>query len=132
MEVYIDDMIVKSLNACDHIKHLQETFDILRKHNMKLNLEKCTFGVSSGKFLGFMVSQRGIKVNPDKIKAIEDISDQLSSVKEVQRLIGRLATLSRLISRSLEKCHSFFALLKKKNNFEWTPECHQALRDLKK
>lgn len=77
MEVYIDDMIVKSLNAGDHLKHLQETFDILRKHNMKLKPEKCTFRVSSGKFLGFLMSQRGIEVNFDKIKAIEDILDHL-------------------------------------------------------
>jgi len=122
MEVYIDDMLVKSLNAGDHLKHLQETFDILRKHNMKLNPEKCAFGVSSEKFLGFPVSQRGIEVNPDKIKAIEDIPNQLSSIKEVQRLKGRLATLSRFISRYLEKCHHFFSLLKKKNNFKSTPE----------
>lgn len=122
MEVYIDDMLVKSLNACDHLKHLQETFDIPRKHNMKLNPEKCAFRVSSGKFLGLLVSQSGIEANPDKIKAIEDIPDQLSNVKEVQRLTGRLAALSRFISRSLEKCHRF-TLLNKKNNFEWTPEC---------
>ena len=56
MEVYIDDMLVNSLNAGDHLKHLQEIFDILRKHNMKLNPEKCEFGVSSGSFLGFLVS----------------------------------------------------------------------------
>ncbi|XP_070057393.1 uncharacterized protein [Nicotiana tomentosiformis] len=121
MEVYIDDMLVKSLNIGDHLKHLQETFDILRKHNMKINREKCAFGVSSGKFLGFMVSQRGIEVNPNKIKAIKDIPDQLSSVKRVQRLTGRLTALSRSVFRSLEKCHHFFSLLKKKNNIEWTP-----------
>ncbi|XP_070055468.1 uncharacterized protein [Nicotiana tomentosiformis] len=95
MEVYIDDMLVKSLNAGDHLMHLEEIFDILRKHNMKPNPEKCAFGVSSGMFLGFLVSQRGIEVNPDKIKAIEDIPDQLSNVKEFQRLTGRLAALSR-------------------------------------
>ncbi|XP_070035159.1 uncharacterized protein [Nicotiana tomentosiformis] len=116
----------------DHLTHLQETFDILRKHNMKLNLKKCAFGVSSGKFLGFLVSQRGIEVNPNKIKAIEDIPNQLSNAKEVQRLTGRLTALSRYISRSLEKCHHFFSLLKKKNNFEWTPKCRHALKDLKR
>lgn len=96
LEVYIDYILVKSLNAGHHLKHLQETFDILRK----LNPEKYAFGVSSGKFLVFMVSQRGIEVNPDKIKAIEDIPNQLSSVREVQRLTGRLTALSRFISRS--------------------------------
>nr|XP_009786602.1 PREDICTED: uncharacterized protein LOC104234693 [Nicotiana sylvestris] len=132
MEVYIDDMLVKYLNAGDHLKHLQETFDILRKHNIKLNPEKCSFRVSSGKFLGFLVLQRGIEANIDKFKAIEDISDQLSNVKEVQRLKGRLASLSRFSSRSSEKCHQFFSLLKKKNNFEWTSERLQALKDLKR
>jgi len=92
MEVYIDDMLVKSLRAEDHLTHLQETFKILRKYNMKLNPEKCVFGVGSGKFLGFMVSNRGIEINPDKIKAIEDITI-VDSVKAVQRLTGRIAAL---------------------------------------
>ncbi|XP_070039426.1 uncharacterized protein LOC142177145 [Nicotiana tabacum] len=82
IEVYIDDMLFKSLNAGDHLEHLQETFDILRKYNMKFNPEKCAFRVGFGKFLGFLVSQRGIKVNPDKIKAIEDIHDQLNKCEE--------------------------------------------------
>nr|XP_016449733.1 PREDICTED: uncharacterized mitochondrial protein AtMg00860-like [Nicotiana tabacum] len=97
---------------------------------MKLNPEKCAFRVSSGKFLGFLMSQKGNEVNPDKIKAIKDIPDQLSSVKEIQRLIGRLAALSRFISQYSKKCHHF-SLLKKKNNFEWSPECQQDLKDLK-
>ncbi|XP_019244352.1 PREDICTED: uncharacterized protein LOC109224221 [Nicotiana attenuata] len=88
MEAYIDDMLVKSLNVEDHLKHLQENFDILRKCTMKLDSKKCAFGVGSEKFLGFLVSQREIEVNPDKIKAIEDIPDQLTNVKEVQRLTG--------------------------------------------
>ena len=73
MEVYIDDMLVKSLKAEDHINHLQQTFDLLRKYNMKLNPEKCTFGVQSGKFLGYLVSKRGIEANPSQIKAVLDI-----------------------------------------------------------
>ncbi|XP_070041211.1 uncharacterized protein [Nicotiana tomentosiformis] len=99
---------------------------------MKLNPETCAFGIGSRKFLGFLVSQRGIEVNHDKIKAIEDILDQLTSMKEVQRLTGRLAAVSTFISRSSEKCHHFFSLLKKKNVFVWTPECQQALKDLKR
>nr|XP_009606186.1 uncharacterized protein LOC104100622 [Nicotiana tomentosiformis] len=93
MDVYIDDMLVKSLNADDHLKHLQETFDILRKHNVKLSLEKCAFRVGSDKLLAFLVSQRGIEVNPDKIKAIKDIPGQLTSVKDVQRLTERFAAV---------------------------------------
>ena len=74
MELYIYDMLVKSLRTEDHLTHLQETLDILRKYYMKLNSEKCAFGVGSGKFLGFMVSNRGIEINPDKINAIKDIT----------------------------------------------------------
>jgi len=119
MEVYIDDMLVKSLQAEDHLTHLQETFDILRKYNMKLNPEKSAFGVGSGKFLGFMVSNRGIAINPDKIKAIEDITF-VDSVKVVQILTGRIAALGRFISKSSDRSHKFFSLLKK-NQFCMDP-----------
>ena len=64
MDVYIDDVLLKSKEHPDHTRHLQETFELLRKHSMKLNPLKCIFGVSSGKFLGFMVTQRGIEANP--------------------------------------------------------------------
>ena len=70
MEVYVDDMLVKSSDMQSHIKHLEEAFNTLRKHRMKLNPQKCTFGVEAGKFLGFMVSVRGIEANPEKISAI--------------------------------------------------------------
>ncbi|XP_060177982.1 uncharacterized protein LOC132607918 [Lycium barbarum] len=100
MEVYIDDMLVKSLDLEDHLKHLQETFKILRKYSMKLNPEKCTFGVGSGKFLGFLVSNRGIKLNPDKIKAIEDIPEVLEDAKvmkdeRMQRYSDKIQVLLR-------------------------------------
>lgn len=81
LEIYIDDMLFKSLSAGSHLTHFQGTFDILRKYNMKLNSKKYAFGVGSNKFLDFLLSQRGIEVNLDKIKAIEYISDQLTSVK---------------------------------------------------
>ena len=70
VEVYVDDMLVKSLDDEEHLDDLQETFDTLRRFSMKLNPSKCIFGVLSGKFLGFMVSHRGIEANPEKIKAI--------------------------------------------------------------
>ncbi|XP_057803119.1 uncharacterized protein LOC131018411 [Salvia miltiorrhiza] len=73
MEVYIDDMLVKSIHAKDHIDHLRETFEILRKYNMKLNPTKCSFGVNAGKFLGYMVTQRGIEANPAQIESIQGI-----------------------------------------------------------
>ncbi|XP_019230417.1 PREDICTED: uncharacterized protein LOC109211339 [Nicotiana attenuata] len=78
MEVYIDDILVKSKRKEDH---LREAFDILRRYGMKLNPEKCAFGVTSGKFLDFLVSQRGIEVNPDQIKGIEGIPESLTSKK---------------------------------------------------
>ena len=110
MEVYVDDMLVKSIEAEEHIKDLQEAFATPRKHRMKLNPTKCTFGVASGKFLGFMVTQRGIEANPKKIKAILDMKHP-SNKKEVQQLKGRFAALSRFISKSAERCLPFFKML---------------------
>ena len=78
MEAYIDDMLVKSKEHFDHTKHLQEAFELLRRYGMKLNPLKCAFGVSSGKFLGFMVTQRGIEANPIQLKAIMDSQDPTS------------------------------------------------------
>ena len=82
MEVYIDDMLVKSTSAALHIAHLFEEFQILREYNMKLNPTKYSFGVSAGKFLGFIVNNRGIEANPDKIKAVLDMPSP-SNIKEV-------------------------------------------------
>ena len=107
----MDDMLVKSRKAELHLDDLKETFDRLRKYQMKLNLTKCVFGVSSGKFLGFMVSQRGIKANPKKVKAILDMTS-LRSVKEVQRLTGRIVALNRFVFRATDKCLPFFKTLK--------------------
>ena len=73
VQVYVDDMLVKSRREEDHLKDLEETFGTLRSYNMKLNPSKCAFGVTAGKFLGFMVSQKGIEANPDKIRAIVEI-----------------------------------------------------------
>ena len=94
MEVYIDDMLVKSTTAGLHIDHLSEVFQILRNYNMKLNPAKCAFGVSAGKFLGFIINHRGIEANPDKIKALLDMPSP-SGIKEVKRLTGRIAALIR-------------------------------------
>ena len=82
VEVYVDDMLVKSLDEKKHLDDLQETFDTFRRYNMKLNPSKCAFGVSSGKFLGFMVSYRGIEANPNKIQAILNMESP-KNVKEV-------------------------------------------------
>ena len=97
VEVYVDDMLVKSKEEDDHLDDLRETFQTLHKYQMKLNPSKCAFGVYSGKFLGFMVSQRGIEANPDKIKAILEMQPP-KSTKEVQRLTGRVAALNQFMS----------------------------------
>ena len=97
MEVYIDDMLVKSLEAEDHISHLKQAFSSLRKYNMKLNPTKCSFGVSPGKLFGYIVTHRGIEANPEKIRVIHSILSP-KNVKEVQKLTGRMAALSRFIS----------------------------------
>jgi hypothetical protein len=129
VKVYVDDMLVKSKEEDSHLDDLGETFKMLRKYQMKLNPSKCAFGVYSGKFLGFMVSQRGIEANLDKIKAILEM--QLpKTTKEIQRLTGRVAALNRFVSRSTDKCLPFLKTLKKA--FTWTDECQQAFEELKK
>uniref|UniRef100_A0A2N9ESA7 RNase H type-1 domain-containing protein n=1 Tax=Fagus sylvatica TaxID=28930 RepID=A0A2N9ESA7_FAGSY len=131
MEIYIDDMVVKSRSSQNHLKDLTETFRILRLHKLRLNASKCVFGVGSGKFLGFMVSHRGIEVNPDQIKVIQELKAPQTH-KEVQRLTGMTAALSRFISRSADRCQPFFQLLKKSTIFKWDDRCVSAFEDLKK
>ena len=116
-QVYVDDMLVKSLRENNHLVDLQETFDTLRSYNMKLNPSKCVFGVTARKFLGFMVSQRGIEVNPEKVWAIMELG-QPRTVKEVQSLNGKIAALNRFVSKATDKCLPFFYTLRK--SFEWT------------
>ena len=97
VQVYVGDMLVKSLHENNHLEDLRETFDTLQSYNMKLNLNKCAFGVTTGKFLGFMVSQKGIEVNPKK----------------------------KFVSTATDRCLTFFRTLRK--SFEWTDECQMAL-----
>ncbi|XP_074377865.1 uncharacterized protein LOC141719388 [Apium graveolens] len=111
MEVYVDDMLVKSEVASDHIKQLVEMFNILRRFRMKLNPQKCVFGMESGKFLGFIVNHRGIEANPAKIKALMDMKLP-TNVKQVQSLTGRIAALNRFVSKSSDRCKEFFKALK--------------------
>ena len=113
-------MLVKSKEEDHHLSDLGETFGTLRLYKMKLNPSKCVFGVLSGKFLSFMVSQRGIKANLDKIQAILEISP-LRNIEEVQSLNRRVAALNRFVSRATDKCIPFFRTLRKA--FEWTDEC---------
>ena len=120
VQVYINGMLVKSRREDDHLNDLKETFNTLHSYNMKLNLSKCAFGMTAGKFLGFMVSQRGIEVNLDKIWAIMEMAPP-RNVKEVLSLNGKVAALNRFVSREMDKCLPFFRTLKK--SFEWIAEC---------
>ena len=129
VQVYVDDMLVKSLHKNDHLNDLQETFNTLRSYNMKLNPSKCKFRVMAGKFLSFMVSQRGIEVNPEKVRAIIELEPP-RTVKEVQNLNGEITALNRFVSKATDKCLPFFHTLRK--SFEWTDECQKAFEDLKK
>ncbi|XP_012835110.1 PREDICTED: uncharacterized protein LOC105955856 [Erythranthe guttata] len=130
MEVYIDDMLVKSAKAENHLKDLEECFAILREYKMKLNPSKCSFGVKGGKFLGYMISQRGIEANPAKIDALINMAPP-KSIKNVQQLNGCLAALNRFISRSADKGLPFFRVLREGKNFKWTEECQKAFEELK-
>ncbi len=110
MEDYVDDMLVKSRAAEHHVADLNETFSKLRKYQMKLNPAKCAFGVTSDKFLGFIVIQRGVEANPEKIHALQEMTPP-RTVKEVQRLTGRVAALGRFVFRSAERCLPFSKFL---------------------
>ncbi|KAG7585759.1 Retrotransposon gag domain [Arabidopsis thaliana x Arabidopsis arenosa] len=130
MEVYIDDMLVKSLKKEDHIKHLEECFEILNQYQMKLNPAKCTFGVPSGEFLGYIVTKRGIEANPNQINAFLNMPSP-KNFKEVQRLTGRIAALNRFISRSTDKSLPFYQILKGNKGFLWDEKCEEAFGQLK-
>jgi hypothetical protein len=129
VEVYVDDMLVKSKLSSCHEEDLKETFQTLRHYSMKLNPAKCAFRVSAGKFLGFIVSQRGIEANPEKIQAIMDMQPPTNTKQQLQQLTGRVAALNRFVSRATDKCLPFFKILQKA--FSWREECDEAFRQLK-
>ena len=130
IEVYIDDMVVKSKMESEHIGDLIDIFQILRGHKLRLNASKCSFGVGSEKFLGYMVTHQGIEVNPDQVKAINNLQPP-QNPKEIQRLTKMMAVLNQFISRSADRCRPFFLLMNKWKGFEWTEECAQAFQQLK-
>ena len=103
IEVYIGNMVVKSKIVSEHVGDLTNIFEILRRHKLRLNASKCSFGVGSGKFLGYMVTHRGIEVNPNQVKAINNLQPP-QNPKEVQKLTGMTTALNRFISRSADRC----------------------------
>ncbi|XP_058216855.1 uncharacterized protein LOC131327735 [Rhododendron vialii] len=131
VEAYIDDLVCRSLFARDHLRDLGEVFAVLKHRKLRLNAKKCAFGVSSGKFLGYMVSRRGIEADPTQILAVQRLRAP-TTIKEVQRLTGMVAALNRFIRRSSDLCRSFFrAITTSRRRFVWTEECEQALQSLK-
>jgi hypothetical protein len=118
---YVDDIVIMSEREKDHIADLTETFDNMRRNGLKLNLEKCIFGIRKGQLLGCMVSKRGIQANPQKIEGLRRMQPP-SSRKEVQRLTGRIASLNRFISRAAERSLPFFKVLHANSTFQWGPE----------
>jgi hypothetical protein len=126
VEAYVDDIVVKTRKA----SNLEVTFGCLRAKGIKLNPEKCVFGVPRGMLLGFIVSERGIEANPEKIAAITNMGP-IKDLKGVQRVMGCLAALSRFISRLGEKGLPLYRLLRKAERFTWTPEAEEALGNLK-
>jgi dsDNA-binding SOS-regulon protein len=132
IQVYIDDMVITTRKEESLISDLAETFDNLNRYKLKLNPIKCSFGVSVGQFLGFLVSARGIEANPQNIQAILTMGKP-TKLHEVQKLAGRVTALSRCVARLGEKALPFYALMKKSNDkFEWTKEADTAFAQLKK
>ncbi|GKA73831.1 reverse transcriptase domain-containing protein [Tanacetum coccineum] len=133
IEVYVDDLVIKSHTEAKMLRDIDETFHTLRKINMKLNAKKCTFGVVEGIFLGYMISPEGIKPCPDKTEVVLQLSSP-RTIKEVHGLNGKLASLNRFLSKSAEKSLPLFKTLKKcikKSDFHWTPDAKQAFKQLK-
>jgi len=131
VEAYVDDIVVKSKKRDDLIQNLEIAFGCLRTNKIKLNPEKCVFGMPRGMLLGYIVSQRGIEANPEKVLAIARMGP-IQDVKGVQKVTGCLAALSRFILRLGEKGLPLYRLLKKAEHFSWTPKAEEALDSLKK
>lgn len=131
IEAYIDNMVIKSKQVSEHLTDLEEVFSILRKQKLHLNASKCSFNMSSRKFLGYMITYRAIEVNPNQIRAIYDLHPPWNP-KEVQRLTGMTATVNRFISWSADRCRPFFQLLHKWKDFTWIEECNKVFKELKK
>lgn len=131
VEVYVDDIIVKSQTVEQHAKDLEQILNILDEYQIKLNLDKCVFGVKAGKFLGFMISHRGIEANPEKMEAILNMRAP-KTLNELQKLNGRITTLRRFILCSAKKCLPLFRALKHSKKFEWSTDCQKAFEEIQK
>jgi hypothetical protein len=130
IEAYVDDIVVKTRKVDDLVDDPRIAFGCLRANRVKLNPEKCVFGVPRGMLLGYIVSQQGIEANPEKVAALERMGP-IRDLKGIQKVLGCLAALSRFISRLGENGLPLYRLLKKLERFSWTVEAQEALDKLK-
>src|SRR6266566_4606928 len=131
VHVYVDDIVVKTKQHLTLLADLKKTFANLRRFQIKLNPEKCVFGVPAGQLLGFLISARGIEANPEKIRAIERMRKP-TRLRDVQKFTGCLASISRFVSRLGERALPLYQLMKKTTTFEWSDQADEAFRDLKR
>ncbi|GJS94836.1 reverse transcriptase domain-containing protein [Tanacetum coccineum] len=134
LEAYVDDMVIKSKTEPEMIKDVEETLLTLKKVNMKLNLKKCSFGMEEGKFLGYIVTSKGIRADPEKAKVVVNMPSP-RNLKQMQRLSGKLAALNRFLSKATEKALPCLDTLKKctnKKDFHWTIKAEEAFQAMKK
>ncbi|GJT08456.1 reverse transcriptase domain-containing protein [Tanacetum coccineum] len=133
LEVYMDNLVIKSRTEDEIVRDIEETFKTLREINMKLNPNKCTFGVEEGMFLGYKVNSKGLKVCLDKVDTVLSLPS-LKCLKDVHKLNGKLTSLNRFLAKSAEKSLPFFKTLKKcmkKSDFHWTTEAEEAFKQMK-
>ena len=130
VECYVDDLVVKSRERKDHWQDLRGVSERLRRYQLRMNPLKCAFGVSSGKFLGFIVRQRGIEIEQTKIDAIIKMPEP-KNIHELKSLQGKVAYLRRFISNLAGRCQPFSCLMKKDVPFEWDEACKIAFQCIK-
>ena len=130
IEVYVDDMIAKSRTTQDHLTDLRKLLQRLKKYQLRLNLNKCAFGVTSGKLLGFIVSGRGIEIDPEKVQAIWNMPKPRTE-KEIQSFLGRINYIARFIAQLTATCEPLFKLLRKDVKIKWTEDFQKAFDKIK-
>ena len=130
IEVYVDDMIAKSRTTQDHLIDLRKLFQRLKKYQLRLNPNKCAFGVTSGKLLGFIVSGRGIEIDPAKVQAIRSMPAPKTE-KEIRSFLGRINYIARFIAQLTTTCEPLFKLLRKDVKIKWTKDCQKAFDKIK-
>jgi len=131
VECYVNDIVVKIRTKGDHIADLKTVFDIMRAHQLKVNPTKSFLGVASGKFLGFIVTSKGIHLNPEKVRDVQEMQPA-RNLRELRGLQGRLAYIRRFISNLSGRCQPFTKLMKKGVSFIWDDACQQAFEEIKR